>query len=93
MFPNKERNWITGKYDFSINYDSWKQWIETDVYKLWQYSPLLWNIKQEDSIYTLQLVYSTKQGDMKILSVFIIVKDSDELSIQQWLKNQPWLSA
>jgi hypothetical protein len=92
MFPNKERHWITGKYDYSINYDSWQQWIETFVYKSWQYSPLLWNIKEEDTINTMQIIYSTRDGDMKIVSIFITVRTSDEIVIKEWLNNQPWLS-
>ena len=95
MFPNKERHWITGKYDFSINYDSWIQWIETHVYKSWQYSPLLWNIKDPDSMDNhtiMQLIYSTRHGDLKMVSVFITVKPDDESVIHKWLKEQPWLS-
>ena len=95
MFPNKERHWITGKYDNSIQYDSWSQWITTYVYKNWQYSPLMWNIKDSKNPHELdilQIIYSTKDGEMKIISVFISIKPGDENEIQTWLKQQPWLS-
>jgi hypothetical protein len=95
MFPNKERHWITGKYDYSINYDSWYQWIETYVYKGWQYSPLLWNIKDPDAMDThtiIQVIYSTRDGDLKMVSIFIAVNPEDEPGISSWLKEQPWLS-
>jgi hypothetical protein len=95
MFPNKERHWITGKYDYSINYDSWYQWIETYLYKGWQYSPLLWNIKDPNAIdnhNVIQLIYSTRDGDLKMVSIFITVNPRDEEHIKDWLKQQPWLS-
>lgn len=95
MFPNKERNWITGKYDNTIQYDSWSQWITIHLYNNWQYRPLLWNIRDatkpgEDD--TLQIIYSTKDGEMKVISVFISIKATDENDIETWLKQQNWLS-
>jgi hypothetical protein len=95
MFPKKERNWITGKYDHTIQYDSWSQWITIHVYHNWQYNPLLWNIRdatKPGDHEALQIIYSTKNGEMKLISVIISISPSDEDDIQSWLKQQPWLS-
>lgn len=91
MFPLKERHWITGNYERSISYDSWKQWLQFSIYKTWQYKLLIWNIQDTDkanNTYTLQLLYSTVDGDMKFVSIFIGVKPEDESQIESWLKQQ-----
>jgi len=91
MFPAKERHWITGNYERSISYDSWKQWIQFSIYKAWPYKLLIWNIQDTDKLndnYTLQLLYSTVDGDIKIVSIFISVKPEDQELIEQWLKQQ-----
>jgi hypothetical protein len=96
MFSEKERHWITGRYENMINYDSWQQWVESYVYKHWQYSPLFWNIEDTDkknNTYTIQILYMAKDGQIKIVCVFILVKASDESVIREWLDNQKWLSS
>ena len=95
MFSDKERHWLTGKYENMINYDSWRQWIESYVYKSWKYHPLLWNIEDTDlnnDTHTKQLLYMAKDGEIKIVCIFILVKASDEAEIRAWFNNQKWLS-
>ena len=92
MFSDKERNWITGKYENIINYDSWQQWIEY-VHAYNASNPLLWNIKETDgnkNTHTIQILYMAKNGEIKIICIFIVVKASDEDNIRSWLKSQKW---
>lgn len=91
MFPLKERHWITGNYERSISYDSWKQWLQFSIYKAWPYKLITWNIQDTDKAnnnYTLQLLYSTVDGDIKIVSIFIHIKPDDQSQIESWLKQQ-----
>ena len=96
MFNGKDRHWITRKYENMINYDSWQQWIESYVYKHWQYCPLLWNINDTDTknnTFTIQILYMARDGEIKVVCIFITVKASDEAEIREWLDKQIWLSS
>ena len=93
MFPNKERQWITGPFDNKIMYDNWRQWADLFIYKYWIYKPLLWNIQDLDNgSYNLQILYTVSNGHLKVVSISINVNKEDEAEIDTWLKAQPWLS-
>lgn len=95
MFPDKTRHWITGPYEQSFYYDSWKQWIDNCPYTKAQWAPytfLFWNIKdsadsrKNHDTNTLQLIYSTPDGTLLLKAVHIIVSPDDELAIREWLR-------
>jgi hypothetical protein len=91
MFPEKERHWITGKYENKINYDSWNQWIETMLYKSWSYKPFMWNIEDADvtnGLYNLQILYAPRSGEFKIICILISISRWNEDEIRRWLKEQ-----
>jgi hypothetical protein len=96
MLNGKERHWITGKYENTVNYDSWQQWLEFHSYtKSFSYNPLVWNIQDTDiqnNIYTMQILYMTKDGEVKITCMLISVKPSDEDTIMAWLHNHKLLN-
>jgi hypothetical protein len=100
MFVEKKRNWINAPCH-TITYTSWKQWKEIEVFNspLWvnTFFPYIWNIKEQDDVILLQILYTPLTGSyisigstVDIKACIITIRSTDEAEIQQWLTKQVW---
>jgi len=91
MFPEKERNWVTGPF-YPVIFNSWTEWVTHRPYTNSTWSKmkiLIWNIKEESNIYNLQLIYAIPHGKLdNFWGVTITVVPEEESAIRKWLLEQ-----
>ena len=86
MFPEKERNWISGS-EYAVSFTSWKEWMNhrTDKTFGWaDYKFIHWNISKDDDGYKMQVLFLRKYGSISINEIRIRIKPEDEDSIRKW---------
>ena len=90
MFSERNKQWITGPFFYSITFKSWSDWTTSrpDKAHHWkEYRPIFWNIHTNESeeANEIQVLYLKPDGPINMLEIRIIVSEKDEMNIRDWL--------
>jgi hypothetical protein len=92
MFPEKKRSWIDDTSLSNFPYYSWEDWrmYAPDKFLWKDYYPLLWNIRETEKGFQMQVLYLRPGGKFDVMNATILVKPTDEPAIRDWLAQITW---